>query len=198
MVRPLLALAFVWVLGGCVGERVEDLTTDAAPADVGSPGDAADTGTQVDATDTGTCAPVPGNLVPNASFEDTITDWEGLESANGGADDCARWARLSVTKPWGRAQLKIPIAGNTGDVFEFGASVQRLDDVTDGVDIFLLTPTSLPEAHAMKPLPTRGKWERGVATLKLTAPVEFLLVGVGSNTDVPRVMGVDRVWVVKK
>jgi hypothetical protein len=50
----------------------------------------------------------------------------------------------------------------------------------------------------MKPVLTRGKWERAAGALKLTGPVDHLLVGVGSNTDVPRVMGIDRVWVVKK
>ena len=185
-------LVGMW-LAGCQGETVEPLSMDAAPDAA-----VADTHETGAAADTATCEAIPGNLVPNASFEETDLGWgASVEGVVGAADDCQRWARFTSTAPWESASISIVVDGKAGDVFEFGMSVQRLDD-QGSVDVFLQTPTAAPERHVMKTLANRGEWARAQGTLTLTGPVESLTIGIGANTDKPRVLGVDRVWLLKR
>jgi hypothetical protein len=175
--RLLAALLFC----SCQGEAVSSPTTDAAQT--------SDTSSA--------CDEIPGNLVSNPSFEDGVGGWNNTEAITGGAEHCGKWAKVTTTEPWQHSSFRVPIDGKAGETYEFGASVQRLDDIAN-VDVFLLTPTSLPETHVTKNLPTKNTWARATGTLKLTADVSSVTIGVGANGPALRTYGVDRVWVVKK
>lgn len=105
----------------------------------------------------------------------------------------ARRGRSSSTRIWEATSIRIPLTGAVGDVFEFGASVQRLDAELTEIDVFLLTPESEPETHRRTPVPDMS-WVRVTGTLTLTKPVDSLTIGVGANVDKLRALGVDRVW----
>jgi hypothetical protein len=179
------ALALLLLLG-CQGEPVVEVRSDAQPET---------------AMEAGTCDEIAGNLVPNGSFEGVggVGNWGSpLEAVNGGADHCTTWARFSGTRTWDATAVTIPLAGEANDVYEFGASVQRLDDELEAILVFLNTPTSVPATNVPALTPTPSTWVRVSGTLKLTEPVSSLTIGVGANLPRTRVIGVDRVWLRKK
>jgi len=60
------------------------------------------------AVDAASCEPIAGNLLPDPSFEAGGSPWGEA--------------------PWQSASVRIDVSGKAGDVFAFGAAVQRLDD----------------------------------------------------------------------
>jgi hypothetical protein len=174
-------LAAALLICSCQGEAVSSPTTDAAQT--------SDTASA--------CDEIPGNLVSNPSFEEGVGGWNNSEAISGGAEHCGKWAKVTTTNPWQHSSFRVPIDGKAGETYEFGASVQRLDDIAS-VDVFLLTPTSMPETHVDKNLPTKGTWSRATGTLKLTADVTSVTIGVGANAAALRTVGIDRGWVGKK
>lgn len=188
-----MRIALALLIVGCQGEPVAEVT-DAAGADAAP----TDTGGTDAAGETGACDVIAGNLVKNPSFEDGNAQGWGspLEVVTGGADHCDRWAKLITDKPWGSSSLNVAIAGAAGDLYEFGVSVQRLDDEGE-LDVFLQTPTAIPETHVMRVVP-KGTWARITGELRLTAAVSSLTVGVGANSPNLRTLGIDRVWLRKK
>lgn len=183
-----MRIAVALLLVGCQGEPVAEVT------DVGG----ADAAGAEAAVETGPCDEIAANLVKNPSFEDGNAQGWGspLEVVTGGADHCERWAKLTTEKPWGSSSLNVPISGGAGDVYEFGLSVQRLDDEGE-LDAFLQTPSAVPETHVMRTVP-KGSWVRITGELRLTAAVSSLTIGIGANSPNLRTLGIDRVWLRKK
>lgn len=112
-------LAALVLICGCQGEQVSSLASDSA----------------IDpARESGTCEALTDNLIPDGSFEETLgTKWRPtLEIVTGGADHCQRWAKMITREPWAGVTIKLPLTGEKGDVYEFGASIERLDDSSSG------------------------------------------------------------------
>ncbi len=183
-----MRIAVALLIVGCQGESVaEAVDSGKASAEASA-----------DAGDTGACDDVVGNLVPNGSFE-AESDWRTpVTLVDGGADHCARWARFDAAREWDATSVRIPLTGVAGAVYEFGASVQRLDDNAAEGDVFLIAPSGGPEKHVFRALPSKGAWVRFEGSLTLTGPVDSLTIGVGANAMARRSLGIDRVWLRKK
>lgn len=177
-------LAALLLICGCQGEQVGTTATDAAT-------DAA--------MEAGPCDLVAGNLIPDGSFEQSLgAAWGGgLEVVGGGADHCQRWAKLTTTEPWAGASKKITLQGESGDVFEFGASLQRLDEF-GAPTLALQNDSAVLQTNVINPLPSKSTWVRVRGSLKLDRHVDSLTIALGANGPDARILGIDNVWLIKK
>lgn len=186
--RPLL-LAFL--LAGCEGERVETTSIDS--------------GSETTVETGGTCDEIPGNVVPNGSFEELVGDanvasWSDarLVPVTGDADHCARYAKMLDVEPWSSLSERIAITANTDDTIEFGASVRVLDGNYTEIGLTLGTPDDTQVTRPLRALSRDKTWVRVAASLKLTAPITEIIIGIGTNVPTKRSIAIDRVWLVKK
>jgi hypothetical protein len=175
------------LLVGCEGEPVETASVDGG-ADAAS-SDAA-----------GPCDDIPGNVVPNWSFEklvgDNVASWaaSGLVPVTGGADHCERYAELRDLEPWRGLDERIAVSAAAGDTLEYGMSLQVLDGNYGDVGLFLLDPDDKQNSRVQRAMPKDKKWVRISGSLELTAPVTEMTIGFSSNINAPRSFVIDRVW----
>lgn len=186
-----VALIAVLLLG-CEGERVVSAPADAEVSEASDVAVAADAGTE--------CDEIPGNVVPNPSFEDVVGDnvasWRDgrLVAVTGEADHCERYAKLVEGAAWTTVSERIPISAPAGATLEFGMSLRVLDDNYSDVVLLLTSADDKQVSQPQRALPRDKTWVRVAGSLTLTAPVTEMIVGVNTNADKPRSLGLDRVW----
>jgi len=178
------------LLAGCEGERVETMSIDA--------------GTETPVETGGSCDEIPGNVVPNWSFEEVVGEnvatWSDsrLIPVSGDADHCGRYAKFNGDAPWTGMSERIAITADAGDTLEYGMSLRVLDGDYGDVGLMLLTPDDTQTSRPLRAMPREKTWVRVAGSLKLTAPVTEMIIGFATNTDKPRSLAVDRVWLIKK